>query len=213
MEWKDFEAVIPAVMSMPGRADSVRELLKDLAKQCPGIKVHVMPQWYDKIPNWRDVFITISRSLQNVTSPWVLYFEDDAQLAPDFGERALPIINNVDGTVRPYCGAIAFFSSRSYDLQRFNDGITLYEPELPFVFTQGMAIRKEVVEAWSSSMVEWWDCARKNYEKKAPDMALGHACYQAGYKILVHLPSLVQHRQIPSAYRHTYHPYSGTFGK
>jgi hypothetical protein len=209
MEWKDFEAVIPAVMSMPGRADSVRELLKDLAKQCPGIKVHVMPQWYDKIPNWRDVFITISRSLQNVTSPWVLYFEDDAQLAPDFGERALPIINNVDG----YCGAVAFFSSRCRDLEQFRDGISLYEPELPFIFTQGMAIRKEVVEAWSNNMVEWWDKAKKKYQKKAPDMALGHACYQAGYKILVHLPSLVQHRQLLSAYGHTYYPHSTTFGR
>jgi hypothetical protein len=210
MEWKDFEAVIPAVMSMPGRADSVRELLKDLAKQCPGIKVHVMPQWYDKIPNWRDVFITISRSLQNITSSWILYFEDDAELALDFGERSLPIINGVDSD----CGAIAFFSEHREDEARLDDADSvLYEPKLPFVHSQGMAIRKEVAEAWSNSMVEWWDKAKKKYQKKAPDMALGHACYQAGYKILVHLPSLVQHRQLLSAYGHTYYPHSTTFGR
>lgn len=209
MQWKDFEAVIPTVVSIPERADSVRELLVALGKQCPGIKVHIVPQWYDQEPNWREVFETISYNLQGITKPWILYFEDDAQLAPDFGERALPVINEIDDD----CGAIAFFSARREDHPMLKyDDVHLYESELPFVFSQGMAIRKEVADAWSQNMVAWWDRATKKYEHKAPDMALGHACYQAGYKIFIYLPSLVQHRQVPSAYRHTYYPHSKTFG-
>ena len=204
MEWKEFEAVIPAVMSMPERANSVRELLKDLAKQCPGIKVHVMPQWYEETPNWRDVFVTISRGLRNLTSPWVLYFEDDAELATDFGEHAMAAIESADES----CGAISFFSDRETDQRSHRFRIDI--ATLPFINSQGVAIRKEVAVLWGEKMVEWWDSVTR-HKKKAPDMALGDICCQAGYRIMIHLPSIVQHRKIPSAFGHGYHSFSKTF--
>jgi hypothetical protein len=208
MEWKDFEAVIPAVMSMPKRADSVRELLKDLGRQCPGIKVHIMPQWYEETPNWRDVFVTISRGLQNLTSPWILYLEDDAELAPDFGELAMSDIKSVHDE----CGAISFFSDREIDQLIYRGQPKMNGAILPFINSQGLAIRKEVADLWGQKIVDWWDRATK-HKKKAPDMALGDICYEAGYEILIRLPSIVQHRKIPSAFGHTHHPHSKTFGK
>lgn len=205
-KWEDLEVVIPAVMSIPERADSVLELLRELSRQCSGIKVHIMPQWYEETPDWRDVFVTISRGLQNLTSSWVLYFEDDAELAPDFGELAMAAIESAEDS----WGAISFFSDREIDHFICKGQIKMCEAYSPFVNSQALAIRKEVADLWGQKMVAWWDRVTR-HKKKAPDMALGDICCQAGYRIMIHLPSIVQHRKIPSAFGHGYHSYSRTF--
>jgi len=205
LKWSDCDALIPAVMSMTERADSVRQLLIDIGRQCPGMRVRIMPQWRVEEPeSWREVFATISAGLEDLSRPWLLYFEDDAQLGPEFGDRVLPILDAADDD----CGAVSFFSDNQRDLKRMLQKTQLYESGYPFVHAQGLAIKREVAAAWGKMMVSWWD---RSKEKKAPDMALGDCCRDLGLKIMVHLPSLVQHRDIPSAFGHTHCPKSKTF--
>jgi hypothetical protein len=211
MDWSDVEAVIPAVMSMPERADSVKELLIELGKQCPGIKARVIPQYRhdDKPPHWRDVFETISKGLVNLHGGWVLYFEDDAMLAPWFGEDLLPVLENAKDDV----GLIALFSQERSDLSLFNDGVRLREvPEdVCWAYSQAVAIRREVAEYWGAHMVQWWDDAKESW-KRAPDVCLGLCCRKLGKKILIKIPNTAQHRRGPSAFNNPYFPWSETFG-
>jgi hypothetical protein len=206
MEWKYLEAVIPAVMSIPERAESIKELLIQLSKQCPGINVNIVPQWHPNGPNTRDAFESIVRGLDSTNSDWVLYFEDDAEISSYFGERALPIIE----TIKDDCGVISFFSCDVYDTRRNKNNIKLYEPE-SFAFSQCVAIRKEVVIAWKNMLIPWWDNNEKVYSRRAPDIALGQACNDAGYKVLVSLPNLTQHRAAPSAFGHDHNSQSKTY--
>jgi len=208
MLWEDLEAVVPAVMSIPERADSVKELLSQLGKQCHGIVTHIIPQWHNG-PNSRDAFESLERGLQSIHKPWILYFEDDAELAPDFGEKALPIIESID----KQCGVISFFSCWNQDVRMHKEGVCLYEPfHEPFTFSQGVAIRLEIAKRWREQMLPWWDNAKMPYHHEAQDQLLGECCYEMGYKILTCLPNLVEHRFTPSAYGHDHNVRSKTFG-
>jgi hypothetical protein len=202
--WADVEAVIPAVMSDPERADSVRDLLAALDRQCPGLKVHVIPQWHSSgEPDWGKVRDLIQSRLRNLTKPWILYFEDDVELSPHFGERALSTIKSVNSS----CGAIAFFSPWERDKELLSEGVKMYAAG-EFGHSQGMAIRWEVVRVWCET--DWLN----ERGRLMPDIVLRHVCHELDRSIMVRLPSLVQHRKVASVIcgnRKDY-PISQTFG-
>jgi hypothetical protein len=211
MDWSEVEAVIAAVMSMPERADSVKELLIELGRQCPGIKATVVPQYHpDQKHDWREAFVAISSGLRTLTRDWVLYFEDDVQVAPYMGEDLLPVLSEA----KPDVGIISMFSEKRSDIALFNDGVRLHEfprGDVEFAYSQAVAIRREVAEYWGAHMVSWWDSAKESL-KRAPDVCLGAFCRELNKRVFILIPNLAQHRRGPSAFSNTYHPHSHTFG-
>jgi len=206
-DWSETQAIIPAVVSIPERADSVRQLLIDLSKQCPGISATVIPQWKDHpkaAP--RLAFESISKGLKGVSSPWVFYMEEDIQLSSKFGELVPEVLNQVEVGH----GAISFFSQKKADVKVLKLGRKCYLAGHPFTYSQCMAMKLVVAQAWEKMLLPWWESAPLD-KKRAPDMALGDCCRDLGLKIMISLPSLVQHREIPSGFGHGYCPRSYTF--
>ena len=204
--WKDIDVVIPAVLSIPGRANSLRDLLTALAKQCPGIQVRILPQ-YHRPPNIaKHAFKILTAGLRDFTRPWVVYLEEDVKLSSDFGKHLPATLDVVDDDV----GAVSFFSMNPEDIEHIRNGVHFYNSDRPFIFAQCIALRREVAEAWGRHLIPWQERAPKN--KYALDMALGDCCDEMGVRLLVHLPSLVQHRaDLPSAFGHTARPLSRSF--
>jgi hypothetical protein len=191
-QWTDFEAVIPAVMSIPERAASVNNLLCDLAKQCKGIVARVAPQWEPQRAS-PDVYHAISAALAGVRKPWVLYFEDDVVLSSRFGVEALKVLDKIDGNV----GSVALYSPRADDVLRLQRGESLYNPGGPFLYIQCNIIRQDVAFKMADELIRQLECGKSIM---TPDIVLGDVCQQMRQKILVSLPSLVQHRRGPSVF-------------
>jgi hypothetical protein len=201
-DWSKTEAIIPAVVSIPERRDSLIQLITDLSIQCPGISAKVIPQWKVKPGSQpRIAFESIAKGLEGVSCPWVFYLEDDIELSPKFGEIVPSVLNSVNEK----CGAVSFFSTGCVIFP-------MYKVSLPFNYAQCVAIKLEVAEAWGDLILDWWDHA-PHAKRKGPDICLGECCHGLGLDILVYTPSLVQHRDIPSAFGHTAHKKSGTFDR
>jgi len=206
--WDSIDVVIPAVVSIPERLQSLTTLLADLAIQCPGVVVHTIPQWTTDKYTERDAFVAISNVLAGATRRWVIYMEEDVELDPEFGARVPQILTELPST-HPF-GAVSFFSSDEQDKERLAKGVYIYERE-EFFHSQCIAMRLHVAQAWQRMIVPWWDAAPQR-KKRCIDLSFGSCCKEIGTNLLTYLPSLVQHRQIPSGYGHTICPRSNTFG-
>jgi hypothetical protein len=199
-DWSKTEAIIPAVVSIPERRDSLIQLITDLSIQCPGISAKIIPQWKARpgcIP--RTAFESIHKGLEGISCPWVFYLEEDIELSPKFGEVIPSILNAVDEK----CGAVSFFSTDS-------NIVPMYRASPPFNYSQCVAIRLEVARSWGNTLLNWWDNAPRA-KRKGPDICFGECCDNLGVDILVYTPSLVQHRYIPSGFGHNARIDSGTF--
>jgi len=197
MEWRNIQAVVPAVVSIPERSRSLGLLLAALARQCPGLTVTVAPQWQTR-PGVepRAAFEAIEQALRSVWAPWVFYFEEDVELSQTFGTAALDVLKSAE----PDWAGVSFFSRGRGDRRRMADGERIVV-SMPFVYAQCVAVRREVAEYWRGRILDWWDAAPRG-KQKAPDMALSDCCEELGRNIVTSLPSLVQHRRIPSAFGH-----------
>lgn len=199
-DWSKIEAIIPAVVSIPERRDSLMQLITDLSIQCPGISAKVIPQWKVKpgsLP--RTAFESIAKGLEGISCPWVFYLEEDIKLSSHFGKTVPSVLNNVDEK----CGAVSFFSTGSFVT-------SMCKISLPFNYSQCVAMKLKVAEAWRDMILDWWDHA-PHAKRQGPDICLGECCHSLDLDILVYTPSLVQHKDIPSAFGHTAHIKSGTF--
>jgi hypothetical protein len=206
--WKDdTQIIIPSVISIPERADTIKNLLIDLATQCAGTSVTIIPQIkreQDYSP--RIAFEAIHKGLQSLSSPWIFYIEDDVCISKKFGQCALEALNDC----KEDCGAISFFSINPRDPQMLRTGVRLYKANDPFVFAQCVAIKLEVAAAWREMILNWWDGTHYSM-RQSPDICLGDCCKSLNKNIMIYLPSLVQHIRIPSAFGHTAFPYSMTY--
>ena len=205
MNWKEVEIVIPSVLSSPGRADSLRNLLTQISQQCPGVWVRIFPQ-HDPRPEdlAKHAFDVLSAGFRDFSRPWVILIEDDVKLSPHFGERVPPILDEAGDGI----GAVSFFSIKD-DVMLKGKRSTYEATSRPFAYTQCIAMRKNVAEHWGDYMMKW-------YEHKTiyatPDLSFGYCCDDLGLKIIINLPSLVQHLKMPSAFNHSSFPSSPTFG-
>lgn len=205
MDWDSVTAVIPTVLSIPERAESLHQLLLQLGQQCPGLWVRLLPQ-YERPPDIaRHACAVIGAGLRDITRPWVLFVEDDAELAEDFGARALEALQQEPAD------AVSFFSPWAEDLNRLRRGERYYPAPRPFVYSQCVALRSELADAWGVCLPTWPD--RSPDQRAAIDHALGYCCDELGASLVIHVPSLVQHRQVPSAFGHSSSPRSPSFGK
>jgi FkbM family methyltransferase len=202
MNWNEVEIVIPSVLSSPGRADSLRDLITQISQQCPGVWIGIFPQ-HDPRPKdlAKHAFDVLPAGFRDFSRPWVILIEDDVVLSPEFGTRVLQIIESVDDTV----GAVSFFSPM--DESRWNHKQYLYEEKhRPFAYTQCVAMRKQVAEHWGDQMMRWY--ANKGKRYATPDLSFGYCCDELDLKIMISLPSMVQHLGMPSAFKHSAVPKS-----
>ena len=199
MIWSSVVACCPAVVSSPERLASVATLLRDLGQGCPGIVVHVVPQWRPE-PDPPAGRAAIAAALRSCSRPWVLYLEDDAELCSGFGALAAALLPLPDDI-----GALSLFSSCSRDPERLRHGVTRYEAPRPFRMAQCLLLRRELAHAWADSLDTWTG------HPGSPDCALTPAADRLGLRIMVSLPSLAQHRPINSAFGNSGGAQSRTF--
>jgi hypothetical protein len=206
MEWKDVEIVIPSVLSVPGRSESLRNLLTQISKQCPGVWVRILPQYHRPKDLPKHAFHVLSAGFRDFSRPWVILIEDDVKLSPEFGRKVLRKIEAVEDIV----GAVSFFSVM--DEAKWEKKLFMYEStRRPFAYTQCIAMRKHVAEYWGDYMLKWYD-ANKDKMYICPDLSFGYCCDELGLKIIISLPNMVQHIQMPSVFGHKAFPFSPTFG-
>jgi len=204
-DWKNTEAIIPAVVSIAERAKSLQQLLIDLSIQCPGISATVIPQWKSNPKaDLRLAFESIAKGLHKISSPWVFYIEEDIQLSSRFGELVPDILNNMGDD----WGAVSLFSFNSDDVRMLRSGMHYYRIDL--IYSQCLVMKLEVAKAWEKSILPWWDNAPKT-KKEAIDASFRECCKNLGLKVFVYLPNLVQHRLLASGFGLSHRPKSYVF--
>jgi hypothetical protein len=125
-----------------------------------------------------------------VGRPWILQLEDDAHLAPTFGAVALD-----EGLDHADC--VSLFSRRKDDREAYEQGhrVRRRSPKA-FCSTVGFFLRRELavgVEAFAPEFFE-----RHPHHVHASDLVLAEHLAAEKARVLVRLPSLVQHKGLPS---------------
>ena len=209
MTWSDVTCLIPEVLSQPDRVANCAVIERELAQQCPGLDVLKVSQWLPDKPQPREVPLTrIGKALRKLTTPIVLYLEDDVWLAPDFGA-------SVEQTIRDCLDLRARTVVSLFSIRDRAPGLHPFEPTRPewrFLHAQAVLMPLWVARAWGEALPGW--AARRDTASSGfgPDVCLGEVCHRRGVEILVRYPNLVQHRaEIQSAAGRHVCPTSPTF--
>lgn len=134
---------------------------------------------------------------------WVLQFEDDAVLAPDFADHALRLLRQADA--RPNVGLVSFYSGR-----RVREGEAIpgeptleYLPGARFLMAQAIAMRAASIADHNDFLLRWTAERGRPY---ATDPATAAWLAARGLKYGRSWPGIVQHRDVPSLYGHRRNP-------
>jgi hypothetical protein len=202
MTWSDVCAVLPVVLSQPARVESAARIELELARQCPGMHVLRANQFWERTPKRSLPFQRIASALRQAHGTVVLYLEDDAILAPDFGVQLRAVIDErLDMRART---AVSLFSIVSKA-----DGY--HASARPFCYAQCLLMPVWLAHEWGKTLARWGQLDRTRSYGFAPDICFGEVCDAHGVELLVRYPSLVQHADLVSACGHTHCPRSPTF--
>lgn len=187
--WNDVTVAIPTVVE---REASAARLVADLARKCPEAKV-VLHRHVPGEPAWVTFPTTLMRAgvVGHLTRrPWVLQLEDDVDLAPDFGRLALEV--GLDD-----CDVLTLFSRSRRDLAAMDRGekVRRLNPSA-FSMSQGFFIRREMAVGVHVFAPSWY--ADHPQHNRAADLLLADYLSTVCARVLVRVPSLVQHRRGPS---------------
>jgi hypothetical protein len=188
--WKDIDVCIPAVDSIAERAESLARLLAELKRQAPKGNVIVSRQRVNGAPDAHEACDNIAHALEQCSRPWVLYLEDDCELSRSFGVGVLAALNSCE-----LPAVIAFFSR--YDMAP--DG--LHDDTENWSRPQCTAMPLELAQEWAQRLATWpKDAPRGRW--RCTERPLRNAVLERGLRIWLHVPSLVQHGAVPSAWGH-----------
>ena len=183
--WSDVVVAIPTVME---REDVLKVLLEQLAEQCPGAFRVV----YVHRPG-EPARVTFPRALAVAAAtgrPWVLQLEDDVHLAPPFGDAAL-------ATGLDECDVLTLFSRSRRDIDAMRTGRTTRRLNPSgFSMSQAFFIRRELAADVEAYAPGWYE--RHPQHNRAADLLLAGFLSDRKARVLVRVPSLVQHRRGPS---------------
>lgn len=187
--WSDVTVAIPTVGE---RQASRRQLTDQIAAHCGNDRHGPLVVVTEHVAD-EPARVTFPRALADAAArgrPWVLQLEDDVFLAPTFGREALTV--GLD-----HCDVLSLFSRSRHDLIAMAEGesVRRLNPS-GFSMSQGFLIRSELaagVEAFASG----WYAAHPQHNRAA-DLLLGGYLSARKARVLVRVPSLVQHRRGPS---------------
>jgi hypothetical protein len=182
-----------AIPTVPSRQEMAAGLAHRLADECPGAAIvsrcgGVTPS--EDYPALIELALTLGR-------PWILAIEDDAWPAPDFGDRLAEVIDHADATA---AGAVTLFSRRQADIDIMARG-ERWRTQAPrsLLMIQALLLCGSVVRGFCAWAPSWY--AANPEHRHAADMLIGEWLALRRARLLVHVPSLVQHRAVPSTFR------------
>lgn len=185
-------AVIPLATSRQDRVASAGRLLEVLGRCFPGIVIHVAARAVGGVSNKPTANSDLARALDAVSSEFVLFIEDDVVLSDSFGPVVEECLAKMEAA--PSVGMISLFSRIA----------PRPELELPYFFrhsagrfkqSQAVLMRRALASEWArqlrlpQSVLDW-------------DIVLCRATIELGLHVLTRLPSVAQHRCLPSVFGH-----------
>lgn len=189
MSW---DQVVIAIPTMPQRRALLAELVERVESECPGAEIVTREHEPDTPPRV-DFPAVIDRALET-RRPWILQLEDDVVLAPDFGRLALPAVAEADAR---RADAVSLFSRSRRDVEMFHRG-ERWRTQAPssFCMMQAVFLRASAMVGFSAWTPRWYGANPEHVH--AADLLLGAWLSERRSRMLVHVPSLVQHRRVPS---------------
>jgi hypothetical protein len=177
---------------MPQRRSLLRELVADLGRQCVDAKcaVHEHP---DGVDPRRDLPALVHKMLAVAGGrPWALLMEDDVALAPQFGDLVPEALEDA----APF-DAVTFFSRSTKDMRALERGERWrrFGPA-SFCMMQAVAVRRDLLVGFYEWAPSWY--AAHPEHTHAADLLLGAWLSSKRARMAAHVPSLVQHRPVPS---------------
>lgn len=190
LSWADITVAVPTVDS---RAQLLCALSEVIQLECrdAAVVIHRHPATGDA----RADFPVLMDAALGTARPWLLQLEDDVALAPNFGTLALRALNEAADRA----AAISLFSRSKADLTMLASG-QRWRRQAPssFCMMQAIFLRADALRGLS----EWaptWYARHPEHRGRAADLLLGAWLSRNRQGLLVHVPSLVQHRQVPSS--------------
>ncbi len=168
------------------------ELLIQVGEACHG--AHVVLQPHEPGTPAKVDFPRVLTAAAGAGRPFVLQLEDDAVLAPAFGALALL---SLEQALYEGADVLTLFTRSSADLDAYQRGET-HRRRAPkaFSFTVGFFIRAELAAGVEPFAPTFY--ANHPEHNRAADLLLGEYLSSVRARVLVSLPSLVQHRRGPS---------------
>jgi hypothetical protein len=185
--WRDVVVAIPT--TLPARERALARLVTRVAAECPGAHVLIYPHAAgDPV---RVDFPRVIAAAARVGRPWILQLEDDVELCPGFGRSALEA-----GLDQADC--LTLFTRSKEDLKALERGALLRKiGPSSFSMSQAFFLRAAVAGAGIEACADEWYGLHPEHNRGA-DLLLGYFLSKLGARVLVRIPSLVQHRLLPS---------------
>ncbi len=189
MNWGHVTIAIP---TMPSRTRILSELVAQVGEQCTGAQIVTREHPDGGDPRADLPALTQQALLSAADTGWVLFLEDDVWLAPTFGAAALDFLD-----ANKMASVASFFSRSKVDLELFARGQQMRaQTPSSFCMMQAIAVRRATLIGFPEWAPTWY--ARHPEHTHAADLLLGAWLSKKGERILVRVPSLVQHRAVPS---------------
>lgn len=181
-----------AIPTVGGRFGMAEDLVAALNRECHGAPVAM--RIHRPGDPARVDFPTVLDEAARFERQWVLQCEDDIRLAPGFGRSMLYALSYAE-TVG--VGCVTFFSRSKKDLEALGRGET-FRGQAPAAFSmsQCFAVQSHMLSGFSDWAPSWY--ADHPEHNRAADLLFGAWLSRQGVRMLVHVPSLVQHRPGPS---------------
>lgn len=187
--WSDVVVTIPTV---PERAEGASALMHEVKDVCPNVRVFL----HTHVPG-TPARVDFPRALAQAAEVaarmgrrWLLQLEDDVALAPSFGAEALAAgLEEAD--------VLTLFSRSQRDVEALGRGerVRRIGPSA-FSMSQGFLITWELAAGVEAFAPAWY--AAHPEHNRAADLLLAAYLSHCKARVLVRVPSLVQHRPGPS---------------
>lgn len=192
LSWSDVVVAIPTMLE---RARLVAELGERVAVECQGAvlakRLHV-PGTAASIDFPALMAHALTASADR-GSTWILQLEDDVWLAPDFGALAIDALVRAD---EAGADALTIFTRTKADLDLMPGPSLRRQSPASLSMTQGVFVRRSMMIGFDEWAPSWY--REHPQHNHASDLLLGSWLSRRKAKLYAHIPSLVQHRAVPS---------------
>lgn len=181
------EAVIPLATSRSERVESYAGIVTALGAAFPGLVIHTVAREVTGTSDKATANADLARCLGSVAADHVVFIEDDVALSGGFREAVERSIRRLDK--REKLGMVSLFSRR--------DGPPGFRPvpDRRFKQSQCVVMHRRVA-------IEWARQLRDVHPTRDWDVVLCRAPLVLGLEVEELLPSVAQHRCIPSVFGH-----------